>query len=165
MSRRPARPAGRTPQCFNGAAPLKTRKYQQGRQAYVPTVRLQWGRVFEDAEIWLRRAGQDPLARVSIHARARRATVRIRCLASAPAGFNPRPRAAGDCGYKIFVSPEYRFQSTPARGGRRHLLPAMKLSKIVSIHARARRATTEESGGRHADPVSIHARARRATDT
>ena len=57
------------------------------------------------------------------------------------------------------------FQSTPARGGR-HEMTDEDFQRIeVSIHARARRATTENTSVYLILCVSIHARARRATPT
>ena len=54
------------------------------------------------------------------------------------------------------------FQSTPARGGRPQTPPA-PASRLVSIHARARRATNVSRPSIGFSNVSIHARARRAT--
>ena len=149
---------------------------------------------------------------VSIHARARRATVRRSTSAPTTRSFNPRPREAGDVvqgdaaqtlsalfqstpargGRRTGSSPSpasrAKFQSTPSRGGRPAHSRAAAPAWPVSIHARARRATTAvpEGAGRgagfnprpreagdvragprlvHGRNVSIHARARRATNT
>src|SRR5690606_33028962 len=55
------------------------------------------------------------------------------------------------------------FQSAPARGGRPSRQPEERSSVIVSIRARARRATYIGNELVTADLVSIRARARRAT--
>ncbi len=67
-----------------------------------------------------RQADRVRRSHVSIHARARRATLLVgTAIACAPECFNPRPRAAGD---SLTVRRSSRslcmFQSTPARGGR-----------------------------------------------
>ena len=81
---------------------------------------------------------------VSIHARARRATLITFIFNFPMICFNPRPRTAGDSVVDHPQAGDFRFQSTPAHGGRlaEKLYDALEL--IVSIHARARRAT---SGG------------------
>ncbi len=101
--------------------------------------------------------------------------------------FNPRPRGAGDTAAVrqtvppgTFQSTPARggrpggrsgpdgpggFQSTPARGGRRVTLACVTDALIVSIHARAGRATCLLMGLRRVPlAVSIHARAGRATE-
>ena len=55
------------------------------------------------------------------------------------------------------------FQSTPAHGGRPATCSPPVFSRIVSIHARTRRATWFSAYCKHIRPVSIHARTRRAT--
>ena len=77
---------------------------------------------------------------VSIHARVRRATAKSQTASKSGAGFNPRPRTAGD-------------KSSPSRN----------LPVPVSIHARVRRATTFTRSHLVQQLVSIHARVRRAT--
>ena len=123
---------------------------------------------------------------VSIHARARRATPRGCFSQDTGPCFNPRPREAGDHEFVLVCGELTKFQSTPARGGRRFNVASFSTRVCVSIHARARRATfpplfpgfclerfqsTPARGGRLRDDtlaavdteVSIHARARRAT--
>ena len=109
----------------------------------------------------------DPLIRmqaekVSIHARARRATGHPPFDPAGADGFNPRPRAAGDAA-RTFVS--HRIEvSIHARARRATLSPGTAVRHWgVSIHARARRATCADAAGAAQRPVSIHARARRAT--
>ena len=78
---------------------------------------------------------------VSIHARARRAT-RVRRAHCARRRFNSRPREAGDFHGRRFAERVELFQFTPARGGRPDGLSIRMSMSIVSIHARARRATS-----------------------
>ncbi len=100
---------------------------------------------------------------VSIHARARRATPQSARVQPGHNCFTPRPRAAGDVCFASASRLAPAFQSTPARGGR-HLVAILAiLLTLVSIHARARRATPPPRGDRRVRDVSIHARARRAT--
>src|SRR3989304_3663959 len=56
---------------------------------------------------------------VSIHALARRATLRARANNVALACFNPRPRTKGDLGWKLIHVGNRMFQSTPSHEGRR----------------------------------------------
>ena len=58
---------------------------------------------------------------------------------------------------------EIRFQSTPARSGRRTWSHRRNRPWAVSIHARAKRATESQPPHKWRAPVSIHARAKRAT--
>ena len=122
--------------------------------------------------------------RVSIHARTRRATDAAGDeVAACAVSIHARTRRATFVPAANYSVP--RFQSTPARGGRRHGGRRRARPGGVSIHARTRRATlanaclngafvfqsTPARGGRHrahrvvpAPPcVSIHARTRRAT--
>ena len=59
----------------------------------------------------------ETFTQVSIHARARRATSRLRA-ARDWSRFNSRPREAGDFPYCEQFSGVWEFQFTPARGGR-----------------------------------------------
>jgi len=77
---------------------------------------------------------------VSIHARARRATDGLGCML-AGFGFQSTPARGGR---RLLVGAadfHDAFQSTPARGGRLRLFGDPFQCLIVSIHARARRAT------------------------
>ena len=56
---------------------------------------------------------------VSIHAPARGATPHASALVSRRTSFNPRPRAGGDRLLVPITDPDWLFQSTPPRGGRR----------------------------------------------
>ena len=101
--------------------------------------------------------------RVSIHARAWRATGFAPLLWSKPICFNPRPRMAGDfcarncpCSLRCF-NPRPRMA-----GDQRHGVATV--SPLVSIHARAWRATLFRCQGEPKQQVSIHARAWRATE-
>ena len=76
--------------------------------------------------------------------------------------FNSRPRVAGDQSTLATLAATL-FQFTPARGGRRHDLWPRSGSAIVSIHARAWRATPRRDDLPAGEHVSIHARAWRAT--
>ncbi len=151
--------------------------------------------------------GAGRVARVSIHARTRRATAEsaqdetVSSFQSTPARggrrcrpksrrdstcrFNPRPHAAGDCqdggvvGYYQRFNPRphaagdpggplgwfrlSRFQSTPARGGRRRSRPRTRLSR--RFNPRPHAAGDDLACGYDAPGVrvSIHARTRRAT--
>jgi len=96
-----------------------------------------------------RAAGDDTLAQmiehrdVSIHARARRATVDcVRGLVEGLVSIHARARRATL--HVAAVSGQLKqFQSTPARGGRRVAHDAtVRVGYYVSIHARARRATS-----------------------
>ncbi len=78
-------------------------------------------------------------------------------------GFNPRPREAGDASSQSDSLPDEGFQSTPARSGRRG-------PDIVSEWRSAFQSTPARSGrltasfiSRSGVIVSIHARAKRAT--
>ena len=78
-----------------------------------------------------------------------------------PTGFNPRPRVAGDA-RDLVLRLTSRFQSTPARGGRRpqYAFPPATLM-FQSTPARGGRLLLRvRVPARH---VSIHARAWRAT--
>ncbi len=100
-------------------------------------------------------------AAVSIHARAGRATVSSPRLKRAfMFQFTP---ARGGRLYPVFGTRTIDgFQFTPARGGRRS--PKRSLcTVVVSIHARAGRATRLAPNTSGAATVSIHARAGRAT--
>ena len=59
------------------------------------------------------------MKKVSIHARAQRATFFDYLALLVSCRFNPRPRAAGDVGNGIPFGMTGLFQSTPARSGRR----------------------------------------------
>ena len=76
--------------------------------------------------------------------------------------FNPRPRATGDQGSVCRRCRWGCFNPRPRATGDRDE-ETTGLSLIVSIHARARRATAVARRQRVGDGVSIHARARRAT--
>src|SRR5208283_3266161 len=77
--------------------------------------------------------------------------------------FNPRPRAAGDTGTAYAVNLLNKFQSTPARGGRRDDVQA-NLDQQRRFNPRPRAAgDLRDYISRPLDIVSIHARARRAT--
>ena len=56
--------------------------------------------------------------------------------------FNPRPRTAGDEMTIGNVHHHLVFQSTPAHGGRPAVVGSERVGSSVSIHARARRATS-----------------------
>ena len=134
----------------------------------------------------VRRRLRPPVTSVSIHARTRRAT---RCSAARgmrSCCFNPRPHAAGDQRPARSTLACHAFQSTPARGGRRRR-PRIRCDssdrfnprphaagdaarctrsaarRMVSIHARTRRATHADRSRGSCRYVSIHARTRRAT--
>ena len=135
---------------------------------------------------WVRSI-RDHCQEVSIHARARRATIQFRngatlrfMFQSTPARggrrrvqalpgpgqgrFNPRPREAGDWSKAASTPPATWFQSTPARGGRRPSPPHPAPGKMC-FNPRPREAG-DERGVRDELArlkVSIHARARRAT--
>src|SRR5690606_6877006 len=59
--------------------------------------------------------------------------------------FNPRPRVAGDESVPERHNIIGEFQSTPARGGRRGMPWWDPAKEVVSIHARAWRATSHSS--------------------
>ena len=76
--------------------------------------------------------------------------------------FNSRPRAASDSAQSWL--PHFSvFQLTPARGERLRQVLAPRRLRLVSTHARARRATVLALSFAWPYPVSTHARARRAT--
>ena len=103
------------------------------------------------------------LNRVSIHARARRATM-ANCwtmmaneFQSTPArggrplrtpivhslfSFNPRPRAAGDIEYAHTLSHTPGFNPRPRAAGDLEVFDSQHRDAVVSIHASARRATS-----------------------
>ncbi len=86
--------------------------------------------------------------------------------APAPDGvesFNPRPRTAGDLEATEAMGKLAQFQSTPAHSGRRRHGFARARVCAVSIHARAQRATEARVDLLQRGVVSIHARAQRAT--
>ncbi len=79
---------------------------------------------------------------VSIHARAKRATERSRRPTLALHGFNPRPREAGDSAATDWRSPASSFNPRPREAGDSpEGRPAEPAGELVSIHARAKRAT------------------------
>ena len=78
-------------------------------------------------------------------------------------GFNSRPRVAGDQLNRTNDFDAVMFQFTPARGGRRAAMHTPTRAQIVSIHARAWRATQSHGTCPRYRAVSIHARAWRAT--
>ncbi len=77
--------------------------------------------------------------------------------------FNPRPRTAGDGEVPLLSTAIVRFNPRPRTAGDLVLLARLDLAHIVSIHARARRATFRGFASGYGYRVSIHARARRAT--
>ena len=79
--------------------------------------------------------------KVSIHARAGRATAALTGLSSAAHGFNPRSRGASDMISTGRMLAAQRFQSTLARGERHDSISIRYIVLTVSIHARAGRAT------------------------
>ena len=78
---------------------------------------------------------------VSIHAPARGATWAAASVHDHARGFNPRPRAGGDCLRLLRWRGVASFQSTPPRGGRPQLGRPGCAEPLVSIHAPARGAT------------------------
>ena len=102
------------------------------------------------------------VALVSIHAPARRATAQKRSRPLCFCGFNPRPRTEGDFVVKRRPQGWRRFNPRPRTEGDQQFGHDGE-AVMVSIHAPARRAT--KSGRSHGPygPVSIHAPARRAT--
>ena len=56
---------------------------------------------------------------ISIHALARRATCRRQTHQGSTSDFNPRSRKESDCGCRIFIREQHRFQSTLSQGERR----------------------------------------------
>ena len=100
--------------------------------------------------------------KVSIHARAKRATCACRDADTTPPSFNSRPREAGDVHVGHFapvhvVSIHARAKRATRRSG------GIRILRTVSIHARAKRATREPCAVDDVHAVSIHARAKRAT--
>ena len=98
---------------------------------------------------------------VSIHARAWRATVPSKMMYLCPS-FQFTPARGGRLGAANTHNGQFLFQFTPARGGRREVEAELR-AQIVSIHARAWRATQGATGAQGPKGVSIHARAWRAT--
>ena len=79
-------------------------------------------------------------------------------------GFNPRPRAGGDCGYAPIWHACYVFQSTPPRGGRRIAAESSPLSPTCfNPRPRAGGDGLRSRVGDRLVGVSIHAPARGAT--
>ena len=66
---------------------------------------------------------------VSIHARTRRATLKLSAATADDNSFNPRPHTAGDYNRPAAVCKAGKFQSTPAHGGR--LCRSMDIMKNV----------------------------------
>src|SRR5690606_7118909 len=100
---------------------------------------------------------------VSIHARAGRATSPPPRPQLSGQRFNPRPRGAGDQlakSYSVCVS---SFNPRPRGAGDAGLLTGSPGTAVVSIHARAGRATVSDVRAAFVVRVSIHARAGRAT--
>jgi len=83
---------------------------------------------------------------VSIHARARRATVVGRSSTALVNMFQSTPARGGRPGRPGMTILTGKFQSTPARGGRLATSVALNRTAEVSIHARARRATVALAG-------------------
>ena len=88
---------------------------------------------------------------ISIHAPARGATVRCRFPTTATAYFNPRPREGGDRVLNSSYDPSYSFQSTPPRGGRRHLGQAAGTVKYFNPRPREGGDDRGRDGGLRAD--------------
>ncbi len=65
----------------------------------------------------------------------------LHLLAHGGVGFNPRPRAGGDRWRAAWQARNWRFQSTPPRGGRLRACVPQQGHAGVSIHAPARGAT------------------------
>ena len=76
--------------------------------------------------------------------------------------FNPRPRAAGDRACAGASRPQPGFNPRPRAAGDVDCVRGL-VEGLVSIHARARRATGRSCDRTRIVCVSIHARARRAT--
>jgi len=85
---------------------------------------------------------------VSIHARARRATCRSGSKQLGTA-FQSTPARGGRPAFNPAARQTKLFQSTPARGGRLEVRRMSPSEARVSIHARARRATRRHSGPKH----------------
>ena len=122
---------------------------------------------------------------ISIHALAKRATIRLMSAERNSFYFNPRPRKEGDDTVNerreklilfqstpsqrgrppdsISVSGGKRFQSTPSQRGRLNHLAKVKLTFLISIHALAKRATSAKTWQYNTRLISIHALAKRAT--
>jgi len=127
------------------------------------------------------------VAKVSIHARAKRATKSFGHRRSPDPSFNPRPREAGDLFCDVLAdgllsfNPRPReagdaragmtssscpcFNPRPREAGDLKAFQEVINEALVSIHARAKRATADGRAGPFQGPVSIHARAKRATGT
>ncbi len=89
-------------------------------------------------------------AKVSIHARARRATGVAVCRLRRRTGFNPRPRAAGDLLHRPPRSaPGRSFNPRPRAAG--DLLKTMQ-----TVYGAAKFQSTPARGGRHG-PADTHA--------
>ena len=104
-----------------------------------------------------------PAGVVSIHARAWRAT-RRRCSRTSPRRcFNSRPRMAGDSNQAETVVSQFKFQFTPAHGGRQ-LSQTRRLGTYQFQFTPAHGGRLAGARNPHRPVrVSIHARAWRAT--
>ena len=122
---------------------------------------------------------------ISIHALAKRATGGSYENTLNDDNFNPRPRKEGDSFSKILLSKDVPFQSTPSQRGRRKAPASVNVAFAISIHALAKRATSQKQVRRNCNTfqstpsqrgrqpthmiswytfvISIHALAKRAT--
>ena len=146
---------------MNPGSSFNSRPREAGDQSPHISIKTRWSFNSRPREAGDLRLCRRPCPRrVSIHARAKRATSHTR-QHSRLVCFNSRPREAGDLTAAQALR-MFRFQFTPARSGRL-APPSNHASGKVSIHARAKRATLRV----HLSPprvrVSIHARAKRAT--
>ena len=84
--------------------------------------------------------------------------------ATCPSGsFNPRPHAAGDRSVANLAATSEGFNPRPHAAGDEAFGDEPLAWRLVSIHARTRRATADQIVLHNAKFVSIHARTRRAT--
>ncbi len=76
-----------------------------------------------------------------MHARVKRATQLLDAPGGTCAGFNPRPREAGDAGWIEGRHLECGFNPRPREAGDRPSRQRYRRAEKVSIHARVKRAT------------------------
>ena len=100
---------------------------------------------------------------ISIHALAKRATVRVTSNAQRNTNFNPRPRKEGDYRSYLYRALRALFQSTPSQRGRLASVIGVSAKTVISIHALAKRATEVSKINGILTLISIHALAKRAT--
>ena len=100
---------------------------------------------------------------ISIHALAKRATIKSRLDIRKLTLFQSTPSQRGRLVKHIKSRLDTRFQSTPSQRGRHYYVGDGVFTMWISIHALAKRATRDFDDYKYRVNISIHALAKRAT--